>query len=93
MGWTFHGNDPATLADLMKLAIENTPERIALVHAAKKSAMERFDLAQMVDRFQSLYLEMLSGQKQIGPANMENKAPDAMRAIQIIEKPSLRNSG
>ena len=94
LGRSIHGNDPATLADLMKLAIENTSEQIALVSAAKKSAMERFDLAQMVSRFQRLYLQILSGQKQTVPAlRIEKKASDAKPAIRNTEIPSLRNSG
>jgi glycosyltransferase involved in cell wall biosynthesis len=59
LGWPIHGNDPATLADLMKLSIENTPARHAMVQAAKESAVERFDLNQMIDKFERLYLKML----------------------------------
>ncbi len=64
LGWPIHGNDPATLADLMKFSIENSPERYALIRAAKQSALERFDLKLMVERFECLYLQMLSSQVQ-----------------------------
>ncbi len=60
LGWPIRGNDPATLAELMKLSIENTPERHAMVQAAKKSAMLRFNLDGMVDRFEGLYDQMLT---------------------------------
>jgi glycosyltransferase involved in cell wall biosynthesis len=73
LGWPIHGNDPATLADLMKFSVENTPERHALIRAAKQSALERFDLKQMVDRFESLYLQMLSSKTQsLGEAPLRN---------------------
>ena len=94
LGWPIHGNDPATLADLMKLSIENTPLRHALVGAAKKSAMDRFVVEKMVDRFESLYLQMLSGQKSIYPAlHVEKKASNVNPALQSIVKAPLRNSG
>ena len=94
LGWPIHGNDPATLADLMKLSIENTPQRHALVIAAKKSALERFVVEQMVDRFESLYLQMLSGQKSTNPRlQIEKKASDAKPTLQSIEQAPLRNSG
>ncbi len=73
LGWPIHGNDPATLADLMKFSVENTPERHALIRAAKQSALGRFDLKQMVDRFESLYLQMLSSKTQsLGEAPLRN---------------------
>ena len=94
LGWPIHGNDPATLADLMKLSIENTPERHALVCAAKKSAMERFVVEKMVERFESLYLQMLSGQKPTYPAlPIEKKASDAKPTLRSIEKVPLQNLG
>jgi len=94
LGWPIHGNDPATLADLMKSSIENTPLRHALVCAAKKSAMDRFVVEKMVDRFESLYLQMLSGQKSTYPAlHIEKKASNVNPALQSIEKAPLRNLG
>ena len=59
LGWPIHGNDPATLADLMKFSIENSPERFSLIRAAKQSALERFDLRRMVDQFEALFHTML----------------------------------
>ena len=62
LGWPIHGNDPATLADLMKFSIENSSERFALIRAAKQSALERFDLVRMLDQFEALFQRMLYGQ-------------------------------
>ena len=60
LGWPIRGNDPATLAELMKNSIENTPERHQMVLAAKQSALLRFNLGGMVDRFENLYDQMLT---------------------------------
>jgi len=62
LGWPILGNDPATLADLLKFSIENSPERFALIRAAKQSALERFDLVRMLDQFETLFQRMLYGQ-------------------------------
>ena len=62
LGLAIHGNDPATLADLMKTSIESSSELYSMVHAAKDSALERFHIDRMIERFQSLYLQMLSMQ-------------------------------
>ena len=60
LGWPIRGNDPATLADLMKHSIERSFERDAMVRLAKKSASTRFSLRGMVDGFETLYSQMLS---------------------------------
>ena len=62
LGWPILGNDPATLADLMKFSIENSPERFALIRAAKQSALERFDLGRMLNQFEALFQQLLYGQ-------------------------------
>jgi len=62
LGWPIRGNDPATLADLMKNSIEKTPERHAMVRAAKQSALLRFNLDGMVNRFESLYHHVITNQ-------------------------------
>ena len=62
LGWPILGNDPATLADLMKFSIENSPERFELIRAAMQSALERFDLGRMINQFEALFQRMLYGQ-------------------------------
>jgi len=62
LGWPIVGNDPATLADLMKFSIENSPERFSLIRAATQSALERFDLGRMLNQFEALFQRMLYGQ-------------------------------
>jgi glycosyltransferase involved in cell wall biosynthesis len=62
LGWPIRGNDPATLADLMKESVVDSPERRRIVRAAKESAIERFALKKMVDEFEALYMEMLSNE-------------------------------
>jgi len=61
LGWCLEGNDPATLADLMKNAVKKNAERTALIRDARRSALERFDLELMVDKFEDLYARMLDG--------------------------------
>jgi len=58
-GWTIEGTDPATLAGLMTAAIANTPRRHALVQAAKASALNRFHVNRMVEKFETLYLKLI----------------------------------
>lgn len=60
LGWPIKGNDPATLADLMKESILDSPERRRIIRSAKESATERFALEKMVDEFELLYSRMLS---------------------------------
>lgn len=62
LGWPIRGNDPATLADLMKESVVDSPERRRIVRAAKESAIERFALKKMIDEFEALYMEMLSNE-------------------------------
>ena len=63
LGWPICGNDPATLADLMKFSIENSLERFSQVRAAMQSALERFGLERMVDQFEALFYQKLSGRE------------------------------
>jgi len=63
LGWTIKGNDPATLADLMKQSVVDSPERRRIIRLAKDSATRRFELDKMVDEFEALYLRMLSKEK------------------------------
>lgn len=70
LGWPIRGNDPAALANLMKLSLENTPERHEMLREAKLSANTRFNLDCMVDRFETLFDQMLRG-----PASRQGKLP------------------
>jgi len=60
LGWAIKGNDPATLADLMKQSVVASPERERIVRSAKASATKRFALDKMIDEFEAMYSRMLS---------------------------------
>ena len=59
LGWTYEGDDPATIARLMKEAIQNTPQRQLTVGAAKKYAVQRFHVSGMIDKFENLFLGLV----------------------------------
>jgi glycosyltransferase involved in cell wall biosynthesis len=78
LGWILQGSDPANLAETMIRSLQNTNERHQMISAAKKSALERFHLDRMIDKFEQFYLAMVDPLR-----NLSSPVEDSVKAYRL----------